>query len=145
MGNRKTLLGKVVSNRMDKTVVVKVTTRRQHPRYKKYVEVSSKFKAHDETNACGIGDRVKIVESRPLSREKRWRVTDILPKAADFGVCTEAVVDVLPQTAIEAPAEEVVEAPAEAVVEAPAEAVVEAPAEAVVEAPAEAEGLTEES
>lgn len=76
MGKRRTLVGNVVSNKMDKTVVVMVTTRRQHPRYKKYIEDSRKFKAHDEANACNVGDRVKIIETRPLSREKRWRVAE---------------------------------------------------------------------
>ena len=81
MGNRRILVGNVVSNKMDKTVVVMVTRRRQHPRYKKYIEYSKKFKVHDETNACNVGDRVKIAETRPLSREKRWRVVEILTKA----------------------------------------------------------------
>ncbi|MCL0076803.1 30S ribosomal protein S17 [Dehalococcoidia bacterium] len=89
MGNRKTLVGKVVSNKMDKTVVVMVTTRRQHPRYKKYIEDSRKFKAHDEANACNIGDRVKIVETRPLSREKRWRVAEVLPEEAVTEILSE--------------------------------------------------------
>jgi len=89
MGNRRTLVGNVVSNKMDKTVVVMVTTRRQHPRYKKYIEDSRKFKAHDEANACNVGDRVKIVETRPLSREKRWRVAGTLPE--------EAVTEILPE------------------------------------------------
>jgi len=81
MGNRRTLVGNVVSNKMDKTVVVKVETRRQHPLYKKHIVYSNKFKAHDETNACKIGDRVKLNETRPLSKEKRWRVAEILAKA----------------------------------------------------------------
>lgn len=80
MGNRRTLVGDVVSNKMNKTVVVMVSTRRQHLRYKKYMVHSKKFKAHDETNACNIGDRVKISETRPLSKEKRWRVLQIMPK-----------------------------------------------------------------
>ena len=78
MGNRRTIIGDVVSNKMDKTVVVVVRTRRQHPRYKKYLEYSKKFKAHDEGNNCKIGDRVKLIETRPLSKEKRWRVSEIL-------------------------------------------------------------------
>ena len=81
MGNRRTLVGNVVSNRMDKTVVVSVLTQRQHTRYKKFVRSVNKFKAHDETNACNIGDRVMITETRPLSKEKRWRVTEVLEKA----------------------------------------------------------------
>jgi small subunit ribosomal protein S17 len=78
MGNRRTIVGNVVSNKMDKTVVVMVKTRRQHPRYKKYLEYGRKFKAHDESNTCKVGDRVKLVETRPLSKEKRWRVAEIL-------------------------------------------------------------------
>ena len=81
MGNRRTLVGDVISNKMDKTVVVAVKTRRQHPLYKKHIVASNKFKAHDETNACGVGDRVQISETRPLSKEKRWRVAQILAKA----------------------------------------------------------------
>jgi small subunit ribosomal protein S17 len=81
MGNKRTLVGNVVSNKMNKTVVVMVSTRRQHPRYKKHILYKNKFKAHDETNACNIGDRVKISETRPLSREKRWRVVEIQSKA----------------------------------------------------------------
>ena len=72
------MVGEVVSNKMQKTVVVQVVTRRQHPRYKKHIERRKRIKAHDETSACGIGDRVRIEETRPLSREKRWRVAEIL-------------------------------------------------------------------
>ncbi len=81
MGKRRILTGNVISNKMDKTVVVAVTTRYQHPRYKKYMSHSKKYKVHDEQNACGIGDRVKLIETRPLSKEKRWRVGEILEKA----------------------------------------------------------------
>ena len=81
MGNKRTLVGNVVSNKMDKTVVVMVSTRRQHLRYKKHILYNKKFKAHDETNACNIGDRVKISETRPLSKEKRWRVVEVQSKA----------------------------------------------------------------
>jgi small subunit ribosomal protein S17 len=73
--------GRVLSNRMDKTVVVVVETRRRHPRYKKVVRYKAKFKAHDEDNTCGIGDLVRIVETRPLSKEKRWRVAEVLTRA----------------------------------------------------------------
>jgi small subunit ribosomal protein S17 len=73
-GNRRTLVGQVVSNKMDKTVVVRVERLVQDPRYKKYVRRYSKFMAHDETNACAVGDRVRIVEHRPLSKMKRWKV-----------------------------------------------------------------------
>lgn len=80
-GIRKTLVGTVVSNKMDKTVVVQVQHRVLHPKYKKFVSRRVKYKAHDEANACQVGDRVLIVESRPLSKEKRWRVRETLEKA----------------------------------------------------------------
>ena len=70
--------GKVVSDRMDKTVVVLVKTLRRHPAYKKVVRQSARFKVHDEKNTCKVGDTVKIVETRPLSKDKRWRVVEIL-------------------------------------------------------------------
>jgi len=73
-GIRRTLVGKVVSNKMDKTVVVRVERLVQDPRYKKYVRRYSKFMAHDESNACAVGDRVQIIEHRPLSKMKRWKV-----------------------------------------------------------------------
>ena len=77
---RKVRIGKVTSNKMDKTVVVLVEARRRHPQYKKVVKYTSKFKAHDENNECSIGDTVKIIETRPLSKDKRWRVTEIIRK-----------------------------------------------------------------
>lgn len=77
---RKIKLGRVVSNKMDKTVVVAVESYRPHPIYKKAVRRIKKFKAHDEQNTCHIGDMVKIEETRPLSKEKRWRVVEILSK-----------------------------------------------------------------
>jgi len=77
---RKTRFGRVVSNKMDKTVVVAVETLRRHPLYKKTVRKTAKYKAHDENNKCGLGDKVRIVETRPLSREKRWRVAEIVTK-----------------------------------------------------------------
>lgn len=80
-GNRKALTGIVVSDKMDKTVVVKVERLVRHPIYHKTVKRRSKFKAHDESNACGVGDKVLIIESRPLSRDKRWRVKEVLEKA----------------------------------------------------------------
>ena len=78
---RKTNVGKVVSNKMDKTVVVAIEDHVKHPLYKKIVKRTVKFKAHDEQNACGVGDRVSIMETRPLSKEKHWRVVEILEKA----------------------------------------------------------------
>jgi small subunit ribosomal protein S17 len=74
--------GKVVSNKMEKTVVVAVTRMFQHPVYKKTVKKISKFKAHDEVNQCKVGDEVKITETRPLSKDKRWLVLEILDKSA---------------------------------------------------------------
>jgi len=78
---RKTNVGKVVSNKMDKTVVVAIEDHVRHPLYKKIVKRTVKLKAHDEQNACGVGDRVSIMETRPLSKEKHWRVVEILEKA----------------------------------------------------------------
>ncbi len=77
---RKTRFGRVVSNKMDKTVVIAVETLRHHPLYKKTIRRTVKYKAHDEKNECGLGDRVRIVETRPLSRQKRWRVAEIITK-----------------------------------------------------------------
>jgi len=76
----KTRVGRVVSNKMDKTVVVTVETLRHHPLYKKTIRRAVKFKAHDEKNECRLGDTVKIIETRPLSKEKRWRVAEIITK-----------------------------------------------------------------
>ena len=80
-GYRKTRTGVVVSDKMDKTVVVAIKTKVRHPLYGKMVNRTRKFKAHDEENACGIGDTVRIMETRPLSKEKRWRVVEIIEKA----------------------------------------------------------------
>lgn len=74
--SKKIYTGKVISNKMDKTIVVAVTRLFQHPVYKKTVKRVTKFKAHDEQNKCNIGDTVKIIETRPLSKEKRWAVID---------------------------------------------------------------------
>ena len=78
---RKTLVGRVVSDKMDKTVVVAIEDSVRHPLYKKIIKRTVKFKAHDENNECGVGDRVRIMETRPLSKDKRWRVTNILERA----------------------------------------------------------------
>ena len=78
---RKTRVGIVVSDKMDKAVVVKVEDRVQHPLYKKIIKRTVRFKAHDENNECGIGDRVEIMETRPLSKDKHWRVSEIIEKA----------------------------------------------------------------
>ena len=78
---RKTRTGIVVSDKMDKTVVVSVKDRVKHPLYKKIVNNTYKLKAHDEKNECGMGDRVLVMETRPLSKDKRWRVVEIIEKA----------------------------------------------------------------
>ncbi|QRN85356.1 30S ribosomal protein S17 [Clostridia bacterium] len=78
--NRKTRVGYVVSDKMDKTVVVTVESFKKHPLYGRRVKTSKKFKAHDEGNICGIGDKVKMMETKPLSKDKRWRVIEIIEK-----------------------------------------------------------------
>lgn len=80
-GIRRTQVGTVVSDKMDKTVVVSVERTLRHPLYGKTMRRSATFKAHDELNECGVGDRVKIMETRPISKDKRWRVTEIIEKA----------------------------------------------------------------
>ena len=79
--SRKTRIGKVVSDKMNKTIVVAVEDRVAHPLYKKIIKRTYKLKAHDENNDCGIGDRVRVMETRPLSKDKRWRLVEILEKA----------------------------------------------------------------
>ena len=78
---RKTRVGKVVSDKMDKTIVVAIEDNVKHPLYKKIVKRTYKLKAHDENNECNIGDRVKFMETRPLSKDKRWRLVEIIEKA----------------------------------------------------------------
>jgi small subunit ribosomal protein S17 len=78
---RKERSGTVVSDRMEKTIVVSVERTVMHPKYKKYLKRRTRVKAHDETNQCHLGDRVRIVECRPLSRDKRWRVSEVLQRA----------------------------------------------------------------
>jgi small subunit ribosomal protein S17 len=78
---RKTRTGLVISDKMDKTVIVRVQTLKEHPKYKKHVRQATRFKAHDEQNQCKIGDRVRIMETRPISHDKRWRVVAIVEKA----------------------------------------------------------------
>ena len=80
-GNRKTRTGVVVSDKMDKTIVVEIRTRVKHPLYGKIMNRTTRLKAHDEENACGIGDRVQVMETRPLSKDKRWRLVNIIEKA----------------------------------------------------------------
>ena len=79
--SRKVRVGKVVSDKMDKTVVVAISDRVAHPLYKKIVGRTYKLKAHDENNTCGVGDTVKVMQTRPLSKDKRWRVVEIVEKA----------------------------------------------------------------
>ncbi|MDR1329210.1 MAG: 30S ribosomal protein S17 [Oscillospiraceae bacterium] len=79
--SRKTRVGKVVSDKMDKTIVVAVEDRVPHPLYKKIIKRTYKLKAHDEENSCGVGDRVRVMETRPLSKDKRWRLVEIVEKA----------------------------------------------------------------
>ena len=79
--NRKVRIGRGVSDKMDKTIVVAIEDSVKHPLYGKVVKRTVKIKAHDEENTCGIGDRVKIMETRPLSRDKRWRLAEIIEKA----------------------------------------------------------------
>jgi len=78
---RKTRMGRVVRDKMDKTIVVLVETSKRHPLYKKAVKRTKKLKTHDENNECKIGDRVKIMETRPISKDKRWRLVEIIEKA----------------------------------------------------------------
>ena len=78
---RKVRVGKVVSDKMDKTIVVAIEDRVQHPLYKKILKRTYKLKAHDENNECGVGDKVRVMETRPLSKDKRWRLVEIVEKA----------------------------------------------------------------
>jgi small subunit ribosomal protein S17 len=79
--NKKTLVGTVVSDKMEKTIVIRIDRRKLHPLYKKYITRTKKIKAHDEGNLCQIGDIVKVIESRPLSKDKRWNLLEVLEKA----------------------------------------------------------------
>jgi len=88
---RKTKVGRVVSNKMDKTAVVAVETLKRHPLYKKTIRRVVKYKAHDENNECGVGDTVRLVETRPLSRQKRWRVAEIITKGEVVEVQPEEI------------------------------------------------------
>jgi small subunit ribosomal protein S17 len=83
--------GRVVSNKMDKTVVVAVKTPKRHPLYKKTINRVVKYKAHDARNECGLGDMVKIIETRPLSRQKRWRVAEVITKGEIIEVQQEEI------------------------------------------------------
>ena len=83
-GHRKTRIGVVVSDKMEKTCVVEITRKVKHPIYKKYVKRSKKYHVHDEQNECRVGDRIQIIESRPLSATKRWRLSSVVEKAPVF-------------------------------------------------------------
>ncbi len=80
-GYRKTRVGMVVSDKMDKTIVVAIKTKKKHPLYGKTVNYTNKLKVHDENNECGVGDTVRVMETRPLSKDKRWRLVGIVEKA----------------------------------------------------------------
>jgi len=82
-GNRKVIQGIVTSNSMDKTIVVKVSRRLRHPLYGKFIKKSKNFKAHDEHNSCNVGDEVRIIESRPISKNKRWRLLETVKQALE--------------------------------------------------------------
>lgn len=88
---RKVLVGRVMSNRMDKTVVVEVRQRKRHRLYGKVINIRKRFKAHDQGNACKVGDLVKMIECRPLSREKRWMVTEIVERGEEAVVVEAAL------------------------------------------------------
>lgn len=134
---RKVRVGRVVSDKMDKTVVVSVEWRQPHRVYKKSVKRRARLKVHDEQNQCRIGDLVRVMETRPLSRSKRWRVTEILDR--------QEVVEVRPEDVVvgqaEAEEEPVSQEAAEAAVQEVAEAI---PEESDEEAMEEALGITEE-
>jgi small subunit ribosomal protein S17 len=90
-GKRKTKVGRVVSDKMDKTIVVSVERLARHPLYKRVVRLTTKFKAHDEANDAKVGDTVLIEESRPLSATKRWRLLEIIQRAGDHGLASDIV------------------------------------------------------
>ena len=111
---QKSKIGRVSSNKMDKTLVVLVEAHRNHPLYKKTIRKIKRYKVHDENNECKIGDTVKIVETRPLSKEKRWRVAEIIIKAAAIEIkpeeiATPAVLSETKTVPVEAKAETIAE------------------------------------
>lgn len=110
---RKIRLGRVVSNKMDKTAVVTVESSRHHPKYGKLVRRVTRYKVHDEKNECSPGDTVRLVETRPLSREKRWRVAEIITRAAQIEVKPEELETPSQSAEPEAVGEEPAEEPAE--------------------------------
>jgi small subunit ribosomal protein S17 len=134
-GKRKTKVGRVVSDRMDKTIVVSVERLARHPLYKRVIRLTTKFKAHDETNDARIGDTVLIEESRPLSATKRWRLVEVVQRIGDRGLPGDIVSEEAATTeAIHSaahPGRVRAEEAAASDAEAPTEAAAEAPAEAV--------------
>jgi small subunit ribosomal protein S17 len=92
-GKRKTKVGRVVSDKMDKTIVVSVERLTRHPLYKRVIRLTTKFKAHDETNDAHVGDTVLIEESRPLSATKRWRLIEVVQRAGDHGAALDVVAE----------------------------------------------------
>jgi small subunit ribosomal protein S17 len=155
-GRQKTRIGVVVGDKMHKTVIVAIETFRRHPVYKKLLRRTRRYKVHDERGECGLGDQVRIVETRPLSREKRWRVAEILVKGEVAEIAPKEIdAELIGQDLKEAEVEEVTaeappEAPAEAAApeaELPEEAVeaeAEAPEEVVEEVEAAEEPVAEE-
>jgi small subunit ribosomal protein S17 len=95
--HRRQMEGRVVSDKMDKTVVVEVTHVRRHPLYGRVVRSHARFKAHDEENACKVGDVVRIRECRPISKEKSWRVEQVVGRVEEFQAPDSAVAEVLPE------------------------------------------------
>jgi small subunit ribosomal protein S17 len=145
----KVRLGQVVGNRMDKTVVVEVSGPKRHPLYKKIIRRVVRYKAHDEKNECQVGDKVKIVETRPLSREKRWRVAEIVAKGELIEVSPEEITredleKVIPEKKKEAEAEAKAEVAEEPKEETKAEAKEEAKEETEAEVEEKAEAETKE-
>ncbi len=137
---RKVRLGHVVSDRMDKTVVVEVSGPKRHPLYKKTIRRVVRYKAHDEKNECQIGDKVRIVETRPLSKEKRWRVAEIITKGEVVEVSPEEITrEDLEKVIPEKKAKEAAEVKAEVGEELKEEVKPEAKEKAKKEAKAEAE------
>ena len=137
MGSQEKLqMGTVVSNKMDKTVVVRIDRSKRHRLYGKTMHVSRRYKAHDENNECRLGDIVRIAETRPLSREKRWRVVEVVVKGDVAELAPRDIgANILEETRVAAPEAAPVAAAAD---EAPAET------QAAAEAPAEAEASAEE-
>jgi len=109
MGLQRIIQGTVVSNKMDKTVVVTVERRKKHRLYHKVMSVTSRYKAHDEENACQLGDVVRIAEARPISRDKRWRVVEILTRGDVAEIAPSTIGREIEQTAQVAPKSEVQE------------------------------------